>query len=578
MWPVRHWTLARYAFALGAGLVGCGERATRAADSVPAEWRATRRAVVAESDSAMVVSASPAATRVGVDVLRRGGNAVDAMVAVAFALAVTYPTAGNIGGGGFMVARFDSAAVALDFREVAPGLATRDMYLDANGELTDKSWTGALAAGVPGAVAGLWEAHRKYGSRPWRELIAPAIRLADSGMVVDAAFIEDAAWDSTRLARHTVTRALYLPGGKPHTVGTTWRNPELAATLRRIAEQGRDGFYRGPTADLIVAEMQRGGGIISKADLASYTPVWRDPVAVTYRGHRVISMPPVSSGGLTLALIANILDGVDLPAMGWHTPASISAIAGAERAAYARRNTLLADPAFVKVPTEPFLSRDTAAMLRSMLGTAGEVASASAPAGTRHTTHVSIVDAQGSAVSMTTTLNGSYGSAVTVGGAGFLLNNEMDDFTTKVGVLNNMGLRQGEANAIQPGKRMLSSMTPTIVLDSAGAPYLITGASGGGRIITAVAQVIFGVVDHRLPLGDLMASPRFHAQDFPDSLLLERGGYEPSLVRALAAGGQKPASRSAWEYEFGWAQSIVRVGHRWQGVSEPRGNGLAAGY
>jgi gamma-glutamyltranspeptidase/glutathione hydrolase len=546
---------------------------------VPDEWRATRRAVVAEGDSTMVVSASPVATSIGVDVLRRGGNAMDAAVAVAFALAVTYPTAGNIGGGGFIVARMGDSSHALDFREVAPGRATRDMYLDAKGELTDRSWTGALAAGVPGSVAGLWEAHRRLGSMPWRHLVLPAARLADSGFTVDAAFVEDAAWDSTRLKRYSATAALYLPDGRPQRLGSTWRNPDLGATLRRIADRGRDGFYTGPTADLIVAEMKRGGGIVSLRDLATYQPIWREPVAFRYRGHRVISMPPVSSGGLTLALMANILDGIDVPAMGWHSAASISAVAAAERAAFLRRNSLLADPAFVPVPTDAFLSPDTAAALRATLGDAVSVASTESTRNSaRHTTHISIVDARGNAVSMTTTLNGGYGSAVTVTGGGFLLNNEMDDFTTKVGVLNQMGLRQGEANAIQPGKRMLSSMTPAIVLDSMGAPYLVTGASGGARIITAVAQVLFGVLDHRLPLGELMAAPRYHAQDFPDSLLLERGGFDSTLVQALAMRGQKPRTVAPWEYEFGWAQSILRTNGRWQGVSEPRGNGLAQGY
>lgn len=551
-------------------LAGCGSAPRTSPDAIPAEWRATRHAATATGDSAMVVSASPIATRVGVRVLRAGGNAVDASVAVAFALAVAYPTAGNLGGGGFIVARIGHESVALDFRETAPGKATRNMFLDAQGNVTDKSLTGALAAGVPGSVAGLWEIHKKYGHLPWRNVVAPAIALADSGFVADSAFCEDIPYVQKRLARFPASASLYLPNGVPLACGAHFKNPDLAATLRLIAAQGRDGFYKGRTAALVVAEMKRGGGIISLADLDGYRAEWRAPIEFTYRAHHVISMPPASSGGLTIALMANVLNGIDLRAMGFHSASSIAAIAGAERAAFARRNTLLGDPAFVKIDSTPFMSADTAAMLRAAIVRAeGEK---------RHTTHFSVVDAQGNAVSMTTTLNEGFGSAETVTGAGFLLNDEMDDFTTKVGVLNAMGLRQGEANAIQPGKRMLSSMTPTIVLDSTGAPWLITGASGGARIITGVAQTIINVVDYGMPLGDAASAPRFHAQDFPDSLLLERGGYDSTLVSALAARGEKPKFIRAWTGDLSWVQSIMRAGHAWQGVSEPRGNGLAEGY
>ena len=347
-----------------------------------------------------------------------------------------------------------------------------------------------------------------------------------------------------------------------------WKNPDLAATLRRIAEHGRDGFYTGRTAELIVAEMKRGGGIISLSDLRDYKAEWRTPVEFTYRGHQVVSMPPASSGGLTIALMANVLGGMDLHGMGFHSAQAIAAIAGAERAAFAKRNTLLADPAFVPIDTMAFLSPDTAAAIRAAIIRAeGEK---------RHTTHFSVVDAKGNAVAMTTTLNDGFGSAETVTGAGFLLNDEMDDFTTKVGAVNDMGLRQGEANAIQPGKRMLSSMTPTIVLDSAGAPWLITGASGGARIITGVTQIMINVIDYRLSLGDAMSAPRFHAQDYPLTLELEAGGYDSAIVSQLDALGQQP--KYPRRPDFSWVQSILRVGNTWQGVSEPRGTGLAAGY
>jgi gamma-glutamyltranspeptidase/glutathione hydrolase len=365
----------------------------------------------------MVVSASPYATNAGLAVLRDGGNAVDAAVAVAFTLAVTYPTAGNIGGGGFLVARINGQNVALDFREKAPGSASRDMYLDSTGQLTDRSLTGALAAGVPGSVAGLFEAHRKYGTKPWAELVQPAVELAEQGFVVDTAFSEDSEEATARLAKDSASAALFLRDGRFVAPGTRWRAPELAAVLRRIAEKGRDGFYAGETAASIVAAMQKSGGIISRADLAGYTPVWRSPVEFDYRGHHVVSMPPASSGGLTLALILGIVEGRDVASLGWRTGASIHLLAEAERRAFARRNALLGDPEFGPVATAAFLSKDTAAALRAEItDRASEGSSAPAAPEPRHTTHFSIVDARGNAVALTTTLNESYGAAFTVPG------------------------------------------------------------------------------------------------------------------------------------------------------------------
>ena len=538
---------------------------------------ATVRSISAVADSAMVVSASPLATDVGVTLLRSGGNAIDAAVGVAFALAVAYPTAGNIGGGGLMLARMNGQAVALDFREVAPLKATRDMYLDAAGRVTGRSVTGALAVGVPGSVAGLWAAHQKFGVLPWRTVVQPAIDLAEQGFAVDRAFLEDVSANIPRLS--PASAAIFAPGGHPVARGARWKNPDLGRTLRRIADRGAPGFYDGETAAQIVAEMQRSGGIISREDLRRYVPKWRTPVAFTYRGHTVLTMPPVSSGGLTFALMAGVLGGYDLRAMGWHSPDAIHVMAEAERLAYQRRNTLLADPDFVRIPMAPFLSPDTAAALRRSISMASHTATAVAPDPVRgrHTTHFSVVDRQGNAVSLTTTLNTGYGSAVTVTGAGFLLNNEMDDFTAKPGVLNAMGLRQGEANAIAPGKRMLSSMTPTIVLDSAGATYLVVGAAGGARIITAVAQIVSNVVDYGMPIGEALLAPRFHAQDYPDTLELSATGYPDSTVRALRARGH-PVSRPTDPWAFGWAQAILRSGGRWHGATEPLGNGRAAGY
>ncbi len=539
--------------------------------------RVLRAATVVSTDSAMVVSASPYATQAGLDVLRSGGNAVDAAVTVALTLAVAYPAAGNIGGGGFLVARINGRNVALDFRERAPRAATPNMYLDSAGNVTEKSLTGALAAGVPGAVAGLYEAHRKYGTRPWAELVKPAIDLAERGFAVDSAFREDGDGSVERLARDSASAALFLRNGRFIAVGDTWRAPELGAVLRRIAERGRDGFYTGETAERIVAAMTRSGGIMTMEDLADYQALWRTPVEFDYRGHHVVSMPPASSGGLTLALILGILEGRDVASLGWRTAGSIHLLAEAERRAFTRRNALLGDPAFVQVPTAAFLSKDTAAALRAQITdrSSGPGAGTVKPE-PPHTTHLSIVDAGGNAVALTTTLNESYGSAFTVPEAQFLLNDEMDDFTTSPGAVNAMGLVQGERNAIAPGKRMLSSMTPTIVLDSAGALVLVTGAAGGAYIITGVAHQIVSLVDFHRTLGEAMAAPQFHFQDQPDSLIVEQVAWADTAAGFLAPLGHavKP---SPWGILVSM-QSIHREAGKWRGVTEPRGFGLAKGY
>jgi len=555
---------------------GAASRDTIGATPTPPK-RALRPARVATADSAMIVSASSLATNAGLEVLRHGGNAVDAAVTVALTLAVTYPAAGNIGGGGFMVARINGKNVALDFREMAPRAATRDMYLDSARNMTDRSVTGALATGVPGSVAGLYEAHRKYGTKPWSELVRPAMELAERGFVIDTSFTDDDEDGAARLAKDSASAALFLRNGKFVPVGDTWRAPELAAVLRRIAERGRDGFYKGETADLIVGAMKRSGGIISHEDLAGYQALWRTPLEFTYRGHPVVSMPPVSSGGLTLALILGILERSNIDSLGWRSSQSIHLLAEAERRAFARRNTLLGDPAFVKIPVVSFLSRDTAAALLAEIGTTSSKGAGGAAAKEpRHTTHFSIVDAHGNAVAITTTLNESYGAAFTVPGAQFLLNDEMDDFTGKVGAVNAMGLVQGEANAIVPGKRMLSSMTPTIVLDSSGAPLLVTGAAGGAYIITAVAHQIVSLFDYHRTLGEAMAAPQFHHQDVPDSLIVEQVPWADSAAVFMKPLGHA-VKLSPWG-SLANVQSIHREDGKWHGVTEPRGYGLAKGY
>jgi gamma-glutamyltranspeptidase / glutathione hydrolase len=549
--------------------------------AVPAEWAHDVATQAAAATRAMVVTDAPLATAVGVRIMRDGGNAVDAAVATAFALAVVYPEAGNIGGGGFMVARMaDGTTAALDFREKAPLAATRDMYLDAAGNLSDRSVLGHLASGVPGAVMGLWEAHRRFGTKTWADLIAPAIELAHDGFIVDAELAASIRGGSARLRQFEGSAALFLPGGVGLEQGSLFRNPELAAVLRRVAERGPAGFYEGETADLIVAEMRRGGGIITHEDLRRYNAEWRTPVEFSYRGHRVISMPPASSGGVTLAIMANILDGFPLDRLGWHSQASIHLIAEAMRRAFADRNHFLGDPAFVQFPQEMLVSRDYAARLRATISREQATPSLEVHPGLaqqqepEHTTHFSVVDPSGNAVALTTTINELYGSAVTVHGAGFLLNNEMDDFAAKPGFPNMFGLVQGEANAIQPEKRMLSAMTPTIVLDRQNRVLMVTGARGGPRIITAVFQVISNVIDYKMDVAAAVRAPRIHHQHLPDVLFYERNGLAEQRIGLLRQMGHTVEPRPT----VGTAPTILRTPQGWSAAFDPRTGGSAGGF
>jgi gamma-glutamyltranspeptidase / glutathione hydrolase len=550
--------------------------------TVPEGWRFPLDVPAAEGEHGMVVTDHALATETGIAVLRDGGNAVDAAVATAFALAVVLPSAGNIGGGGFMVAHLDGQSYALDFRERAPAGAGRDMYLDAKGETGDRSVTGHLAAGVPGSVAGLWAAHEKLGSKPWASLVAPAIRLAEEGIVIDeyaSAVIEA---EAERLARFPASAALYLRDGRPLPVGARLANPDLARTLRRIADRGRDGFYTGETADLLVAEMRRGKGIVTAADLEGYEPKWRDPIVFPYRGHDVISMPPPSSGGLTLALIAGQLSAFDLSALGWHTAKAVHLTAETMRRAFAVRNEVLGDPDFVRFDQSELLSPAFATALRATISAdratpSTAISGRPAVAESRQTTHFSVADSRGNGVALTTTINGWYGSAVTVTGAGFLLNNEMDDFAAKPGSPNMYGLVQGEANAIAPGKRMLSAMTPTIVLDRDRTPMLVTGASGGPFIITTVFQAISNRLDYGLGVSASMRAPRLHHQHLPDALRLERNGFDTTDMTELQRLGHEVRLFSH-EDDGSIGATIERRNGRWHGQSDPRITGRAQGY
>ena len=542
-------------------------------------WAPPNPVVEVSAPRAMVSSIHPRASEIGATILRRGGNAVDAAVAVGFALAVIHPSAGNLGGGGFMVIRLtDGSVYALDYRETAPARASRDMYLDSLGQLTDRSVTGHLAAGVPGSVAGLAEAQRRFGRLPLRDVVAPAVALARDGFVLDEARSRSIEWDADRLGRFEGSRAQFLTAdGTAPPAGTLFVQADLARTLQAIADSGAAPFYEGWIADLIVQEMDAGGGLISRADLADYRPVWRDPTVVTYRGHTIYSMPPSSSGGTTMGEILNILEGFDpLPPFG--SAAHIHLLTEAMRRAFTDRNTFLADPAFVAMPLERLLSKAYAAEQRATIQPDRATPSAVVVPGLRegdHTTHYSVVDAGGNAVSVTTTINSGFGSAVTVRGAGFLLNNEMDDFTTAVGEPNMYGLVQGEANAIEPGKRMLSAMTPTIVLDPDGTVLMVVGTPGGPTIISTVTQVISNVIDFGMSPGDAVAAPRIHHQALPDVIRYERDGLRPDVVAELERMGHAVEARGGFS---GQVDAIMRVGDRWVGVTDPRASGGSAGY
>jgi gamma-glutamyltranspeptidase/glutathione hydrolase len=524
----------------------------------------------------MVVSGSPIASEVGRDILMQGGNAVDAAVAVGMALAVVHPEAGNIGGGGFMTIRIGDSVYTIDYREKAPAAASRDMYLNLRGAPSDLSAVGHLAVGVPGAVAGMAEAHRRFGKLTWARVMAPAIRLANQGFVIDdyRSRSLDGAWE--QLYIFPASREYFFPTGRAPTPGTTFVQRDLGRTLQSIADSGPAGFYRGRVADLIVAEMQRGGGLITHEDLAAYKAEWREPVKLTYRGYTIYSMPPASSGGVTMGMIFNIMEGYGkLPPFG--SPELLHREAEAMRQAFIHRNTHLGDPEFVRMPLERLLSKAYADTLRR--GTDPKRANPTpqfepaAPGGSS-TTHYSVIDADGNTVSCTTTLNNSYGSGVTVAGGGFLLNDEMDDFASAPGKPNMYGLVQGEANAIAPGKRMLSAMTPSIVLDSAGKLLMVVGTPGGPTIITQVYHVISNVLDHGMSLPDAVAAPRTHHQALPDELRLEANGFSPSTLDRLKAMGHSLTFRSRW----GDVEAIIRTPNGWQGVSDPRLGGGGAGY
>jgi gamma-glutamyltranspeptidase/glutathione hydrolase len=544
---------------------------------IPAGWSVGAGRTATVAPNGMVASNSALASEAGVEIMRRGGNAVDAAVATGFALAVTFPQAGNIGGGGFMVIRMaDGRSAAIDYREVAPLAATRNMYLDSAGKLTDKSRICALAAGVPGAVAGMSEALHRYGTMSLAQVMEPAIRLARDGFVVDAA-LASAIAGSAKLIGPYEGASMFLPGGKPLAAGTRLTQPALARTLTLIAEKGPAGFYTGPVADSIAAEQKREGGIITQQDLARYQAAWREPVRGSYRGDTLIAMPPSSSGGITAIETLNILEKwPQLPPFG--STGYDHALAEAFRLAFIDRNTLLGDPAFVQVPLDRLTSKQYADSLWRTIDPTRASPTPVFPGVARkesmETTHYSVVDGKGNAVSTTTTLNGYFGGGAYVSGAGFFLNNEMDDFAAQPGVPNMFGLVQGEANAIAPGKRMLSSMTPSILVGKDGKVLLVAGAAGGPTITTTTVQLVLNVVDNGMTLAQAMTAPRLHEQAWPDRLVYEEGGMLPAVADSLRAAGYTLSAVG----HLANANSIMRLPNGWAGMSEPRASGAAVGY
>lgn len=529
----------------------------------------------------MVVCAYPDAAKVGLDILKKGGNAIDAAVAVQFALAVTLPEAGNIGGGGFMVYRpAKGNANTLDFREKAPGAASANMYLDSAGNvIAGMSLATHQASGVPGSVDGMVEAHRKYGKLPWADLVQPAVNLAREGFKITKRL-------ASALNRNKADFQKLNPDKTYFIKDATWAEgdllvqEDLAKTLELIRDKGRAGFYEGIVADQLIAEMQSGKGMITKADLAAYHAKWRKPIIGKYKEYSIITMPPPSSGGIALLQLLKSVETYPIKRYGFNQDSTIQLMVEAERRVYADRSKYLGDPDFFRVPVDSLLKPGyTESRMKSMRWDSATLSSAIQP-GTfvgyesDQTTHYSIVDRDGNAVSITTTLNGSFGSKIFVKGAGFLLNNEMDDFSAKPGVPNMFGLIGGKANSIQPGKRMLSSMTPTIV-EKNGKLFMVVGTPGGSTIITSVFQTILNVIEFDKSMQSAVAAKRFHHQWLPDQVEVEKEGLDSLVREKLIKKGYKLIDVAS----IGRVDAILKT--QWgyyQGGADPRGDDTKLGW
>jgi gamma-glutamyltranspeptidase / glutathione hydrolase len=540
-------------------------------------------AVAAEATHGMVVSSQREASAAGLEILKSGGNAVDAAVAVGYALAVADPCCGNIGGGGFMlIHRAGGGDAFINFRETAPGAATPGMYLDAAGNpIRDASLYGYRAVAVPGTVKGLDLALARYGHLSRAAVMAPAIALARDGFVLGDADVAIIAHDAKHLAADPEAARIFLhPDGTAYRAGERLVQLDLAATLERIATEGPDGFYRGPIAKALAAAAVAHGGILSETDLASYTATELAPLACTYRGYAILSAPPPSSGGTTLCEILNIVSGWDIGAAGFHTPRAIHLTVEAMRHAFFDRNTVLGDPDFVANPLARLLSAEHAATFRTAIDPdkatpSAALGSVAATGEKPQTTHYSVVDGEGNAVSVTYTINGYFGASIVAPGTGFMLNNEMDDFAVKPGAANLFGLVQGEANAIRPGKRPLSSMTPTIV-EKDGRPVFVLGSPGGPRIITAVLETLMNLVDFGMSAEEAVAAARFHHQYLPDTVFYETGGLPPETLSALATMGYSLKEQAPWG-----AVELIAIGPNGKliGINDSRRPaGAALGY
>ncbi len=532
------------------------------------------------ADKGMVVSGHPLASKVGIEVMKQGGNAVDASIATQLALAVVYPRAGNIGGGGFMVYRSAAGEInTLDYREKAPAAASKDMYLDANGNPTRQSLEGHLASGVPGTIDGHFTAHKKYGRIAFSKLIDPAIKLAEKGFAITRD--EANRLNSTKSIFEKYNGKNVLVKQEPWKEGDILLQPELAWTLKQIKTRGRDGFYGGPVADKIVAEMKSSNGIISHDDLKNYASKWRSPIVVNYKGIKVISMPPPSSGGVALAQLLKMVEPYPIKEWGHRDIRTIHLMTEAERRAYADRSQYLGDEDFFAVPKDSLLKPNYLKyrMLDFNMDKASESKSIYAgnfKVALEHfeTTHLSVVDKEGNAVAVTTTLNGNYGSKVIIDGAGFLMNNEMDDFSAKPGVPNMFGLIGAEANSIQPGKRMLSSMTPTI-LEKDGKLFMVLGSPGGSTIITAVFQLMLNVIEWDMSMSEAVAASRFHHQWLPDEIMMETKSFNDQVQEKLRMIGHKMRDIRS----IGLVDAIlVTKDGKLEGGADPRSDDHAEGW